>query len=65
MTPKPKMTRQGIRDLNEYGPKKPKLPAGSPPAANQGETPDAPATVPKNPEAPERRAAAAPESARS
>jgi hypothetical protein len=51
MTPKPKMTRQGIRDLNEYGPKKPKLPAGSRPAANEGEiTDDARATAPKKPE---------------
>jgi hypothetical protein len=37
MNPKPKMTRQGIRDLNYYGPKPPKAPAIVAPVAAGGE----------------------------
>jgi len=52
MNPKPKMTKQGIRDLNYYGPKPGKVPAASRPAAYDGESGVARATIPKRPEAP-------------
>ena len=38
MNAKPRMTKQGIRDLNYYGPKPVKAPAASPPAATAVET---------------------------
>jgi len=52
MNPKPRMTKQGIRDLNYYGPKPAKLQAEPRPAADEGESTVAPSTVPKRPEAP-------------
>ena len=47
MDPKPRMTKQGIRDLNHYGPRPAKAPAASQPAATDGEMVVAPVIVPE------------------
>ncbi len=52
MTPKPKLTRQGIRDLNDYRPKSEKTPSGERPVTTEAETSDAAPAVPKKPEPP-------------
>jgi hypothetical protein len=50
MDTKPRMTKQGIRDLNYYGPKPARVPAR--PVESIAETSVAPSTVPEKPDAP-------------
>ena len=38
MTSKPTLTKQGVRDLNHYGPKQNKAPAGDPSRGSGGDT---------------------------
>ena len=38
MTSKPTLTKQGVRDLNHYGPKRSKAPAGDPSRGSGGDT---------------------------
>jgi hypothetical protein len=40
MNPSPRLTKQGIRDLNNYGPKPPKVVPGAATPASGGETKD-------------------------
>jgi hypothetical protein len=52
MNPKPRLTKQGLRDLNHYGPKPSKAPATSKPAAPDAEPSVAAPTVPEKSDAP-------------
>jgi hypothetical protein len=52
MNAKPRMTKQGVRDLNYYGPKPAKIRAAARPAAAEAASDLAPPAVPPAPEAP-------------
>ncbi len=52
MNPKPKMTKQGLRNLNYYGPKPSKTRTASGTAAPEGERSVSPPVVPEKSDAP-------------
>jgi hypothetical protein len=52
MDSKPRMTKQGIRDLNYYGPRPAKARAASQPAAIDSETVVSPVIVPEKADPP-------------
>jgi hypothetical protein len=52
MDPKPRLTKQGIRDLNHYGPKPVKAPAASQVPATDAESGVSELSVPKTSDAP-------------
>jgi hypothetical protein len=51
MNPDVRLTKQGIRDLNNYGPKPDKAVAGAPHETTEGETEVAPLVSEKGPDA--------------
>jgi hypothetical protein len=52
MDPKPRLTKQGIRDLNHYGPKPVKAPDAAQAPATDAETAASQLIVPKTSDAP-------------
>ncbi len=52
MDPKPRLTKQGIRDLNHYGPKAVKAPAAAQAPATDAESGVSELIVPKTSDAP-------------